>query len=200
MSKMIDKDELEFLRKMVKEGNIESKLNKGVGELPIKSSIDDLPILPSSAQKNLSRHTSKEVSDKVSDSLKKSILSGISKKGVGKAAALAGPLGMLLSGASEAFDASSLGPEMGSEDYDIETMSPEQREEKEFFENLRETSLSRAKDTMGRQDRESDIEEKIKLDDKIYDIANQGKSSEALEDQAMKEKLKRTILQGLRSK
>lgn len=191
MSKMVDKDELRFLRKMASEGNLESKLMKGAEKIVDQG---DLPLIPSAAEKNLVRHGSKELADSMENKMKQSVLSKLASRGLGRAASIAaGPLALLpeIADAAELGRGSDIPP---SKEQMLEAAKEMNKES--YLEELRNRGDARAEKAMANQDMERDIAEKIQMDEKIDSIINAGKSDEDLEQEAARRLHQRLIKEG----
>ncbi len=194
MGKMVNKDSLEFLRKMASEGNITSKLKEGI--TPVASEIDKLPSLPSKAIKaadsmSADKHLAKKLALK---SMGKGLL-----KGAGKVAAF----GMPLIGATmEAADAAPLGPEEGSMQERLESGTPMREMVKEddkeaMFKRLREESLARAARARANNKAGADREAILGAIDASQEPAVDQISEEAERAAEVRHK-KQQILRGLR--
>jgi len=173
MGKMVDKDELAFARMMAKKGNIDNAMKAGGAGVSTGESVGT-----SIASRGLRESADPTLTSRSLNLLKKSaseippplpkvaalenMLAKASKHGLGKIlgkTALGAISGGLSLGA-EAFDATPTGPRVGSEDHEMETMDPNVRE-------LRRVASERSKGTMGRQDFEKDLAEKIRFDNMV---------------------------------
>ena len=201
MGKMVDKDELEFIRKMAKEGNLESKLNKGEGILG----------LPSDIAKAGAQESDDEIAKRITRSMrmpagmKSEALEQMAKKGLGKglmkglgkvAAGIAGGGIPLL---AEAMDASDLGPQRGTPEFDMEDPTQQLSANDQYFSDLRDKNLSRVANRQP-QSIEDKVSEDIAREEKVDAIIAGDKSFEELEEEAAKAFRKQQILSGMYNK
>jgi len=178
MGKQIDKDSLEFLRKMAREGNLESRLkdsNDAVGRM---AGVD----FPKGLDKT---HTDEAIKRRILESMKRpagmklakdeamaegleNLLKRVGKKGVGKLGAVLGPVGMLL---SEGADAAEAGESRETEQKLLERGAAAQ----DSLEALRQMKSRIGKETLERQDPEAALDDvlKEKIKAELYGMPNE---------------------------
>jgi hypothetical protein len=211
MGKMVDKDELELIKKMVRDGNIESNMLKGeegkvrmagvdfpkTGKTGVSSSTTGLMDKAMKAGMDVAENTPPAIpgSNQAKIDALQNMLGKVGKKGIGKAGlkGLAGLASGGLSLGAEAFDAEGIGPRPGSEEYEMETMSPKERDLKRYIEEKR----SRDTERIGSQDSMEKVAmDKVARDNKIEEMFDDGKSFEEADAEAAKKQKIRDILSG----
>lgn len=204
MSKMVDKDELEFMRKMAKEGNLESKLSN-VDDAVGRVAGVDFPRGTSPA------HTDVAIKRRVLESMRRpkgfklageeamaegleGLLRRASAKGAGKATAILGPLGLLL---SEGVEASDVGEPREIEDRMLEKARLiEMNKDPLSLESLQQKQFARSQEAMGRnQDLDEFIKYKNRLDADIanMDLAEKEIQAEVRESKPTKESARNAL-------
>ena len=181
MSKMVDKDELDFLKYMKKKGGFASDLKEGAEEMVDMADYKPQSFASESAEdigKKYMQKAAKQGAD-LGSVAKKNVLSKVAKsglKGLGRAASVAaGPLGLMASGVAEAASTEDAGQPMKIKDTtplsrtisQLRLMDPERRDAfieanpklKEMLASdlsgdlaaMKERNLLRGKDTLDRQ-------------------------------------------------
>lgn len=187
MGKMVDKEALEFLRKMVKEGNIESRLKDSSDAVGRVAGVDfPKGIDPMQTEASIKRRVLEAMKrpaamkapaeEAMADSLEK-MLKRAAGKSAGKTASILGPLGLLLSeGAEAAYAGESPEVEKVMLDRANAAIDP--------METLRQKSLLRGEEVLKKQNTEENKEDVQNTRDMVRRIIDSQTTPEEKETKA----------------